>query len=616
MRRYAALTVVAVFFHVLMEWLFFTTMPSFVNRVSAGEKALLPWVASAPLFAVPLALLLALALRGPHRPPAREKICLLLARGVPALILAATLLLLIDNFTRTVFGLGSGSLVGSGKAVPLLLWVLLAFSTWRWTGGWLDKLAASRIFQKAALAVFLVSLLTAAGMALANAPAGPEPDALPEIAVQTAGQTAEGRPNILLLGSDGVNMNRTSLSGYERDTTPFLARFAREALVFENAFPNGASTASSTTSILTGRLPAENGVIYPPDIARGDSVYLHLPGLLRRLGYRTGQISIRWYADSADLNLQGAFDWANSRSPASVGRERAVSFDRLGQPAAYFLNLMGGRLSERLLPLFIPSASPRMDPFKDVHGSGVAAHGDDERLRELFQFIDDSDKPFFAHVHLMGTHGWKFKPRQRIYSAGQAQRQTWMVDFYDDAVVDFDRSLAEVVRFLHSRELLERTIVIIYSDHGEQFTTLDRLPLVFRFPGGAHAGRVTENVQNLDIAPTLLDALGVKPPPWLRGVSLLRSRPDPCRWIVSAKYDMDQLVFNGTFWTSVPDPPWYALRGLSVISGRTSVTLDLPTGALNTSRIDASGDACPPLDPDQVRTFLLDHLQASGYLVR
>jgi arylsulfatase A-like enzyme len=567
-------------------------------------------VASAPLLAVPLALLLVLALLARTGPRA-EKICLLLARGIPALIFAATLLLLIDNFLRTVFGVGSGSLGGNGKAVPLLLWVLLAFSTWRWMGSWLDRIARSRLFQRTALAVLLISLLASTGMALANAPAGPEPDAVPEI----AGQTAAGRPNILLLGSDGVNMNRTSLGGYKRDTTPFLARFAHQALVFENAFPNGASTASSTTSMLTGRLPAENGVIYPPDIARGDAVYLHLPGLLRRLGYRTGQFSIRWYADSADLNLQGAFDWANSRSPAPAGRERTVSFDRLGQSGSYFLKLMGGRLSERLLPLFLPSASPQVDPFKDVHGNTIPAHGDDERLRDLFHFIDTSDKPFFAHVHLMGTHGWKFKPRQRIYSAGQAQKDTWMVDFYDDAVVDFDRSLAEVVRFLHGRGLLDKTIIILYSDHGELFTTLDRLPLVFRFPGGAPAGRITENVQNLDIAPTILDALGVKPPPWMRGVSLLRGRPDPCRWIVSAKYNEDFVRFNGKFWRSAAKPPWFTLGSLSVISGNAAFELDLPTGKLETSRIEAGGEECAAPEPEKVRSFLMDHLRANGYQV-
>ena len=162
--------------------------------------------------------------------------------------------------------------------------------------------------------------------------------------------------------------------------------------MFENAFPNGASTASSTTSMIAGRLPTETGVIYPPDIAKGDAAHLHLPGLLRRLGYRTGQFSLRWYADASDFNLQGAFDWANSRStspmkgiPGDIGD---IALDRLGQMSAYFLTLMRGRLEERLLPLFLRSAAPQQDPFRMVHDNTIPAHGDERRLRELFQFID------------------------------------------------------------------------------------------------------------------------------------------------------------------------------------------------------------------------------------
>ena len=172
--------------------------------------------------------------------------------------------------------------------------------------------------------------------------------------------------------------------------------------------------------------------------------------------------------------------------------------------------------------------------------------------------------------------------------------------------------------FLGRKGLLDDTIVVVYSDHGEQFTTFDRLPLLFRFPGGEHAGRVSENVHNLDVAPTLLDALGVEPPPWMDGTSLLRGRPDPCRWIVSAKYDQKLLVFTGTIWSSVPKPPYYNLRALSVISGRNGVTLDLPTGEMGISPIKISGDAgaqCPALEPARVRGFLLDHLRANGYEV-
>ena len=603
MRRLAALTVASVSFHVLMEWLFFVTKISFLTPLSTNEKALIPWVASAPLLAAALALLLVLALVARIGPRA-EKVCLLLARGIPALVLAATLLLLIDNFTRTLFGWGSTALEGREKILALLLFALLVSFSWRWLGSWMNGIAQSRIFQAAALILVLLS----AGAALANTVGTQAPDGLLESV-----RAAADRPNILLLGSDGLNADRTSLYGYERHTTPFLTRFAREALVFENAFPNGASTASSTISMLTGRLPTETGVIYPPDVAKGDASHLHLPALLRRLGYRTGQFSIRWYADASDFNLQGAFDWANSRSTSSM--EGFLGLDRLGQMSAYFLALMRARLEERLLPLFLSSAAPQQDPFRMVQDNKITAHGDDRRLRELYQFIDASDKPFFAHLHLMGTHGRQFKPRQRIFSLAKTQKRDWMPDFYDDAVADFDRSLEEVVSFLRDRGLLDRTIIVLHSDHGAKHTTLDRLPLLFRFPAGAHAGRVPENAQNLDIAPTLLDALGIDAPPWMGGVSLLRGRPDPCRWIVSARYNEKLVRNNGKFWTLLPEPPWFALGSLSVISGRTALTLDLPRGKLETTRIEAGGDACAAPDPAKVRSFLMEHLQANGYEV-
>jgi len=597
-----SLTAVAVLFHVFMEWLFFATKASFLSPLATGEKLLLPWTASFPLLSAALVLVLVLTFPA-WVAPRLEKACLALARGVPALVLAATLLLLIDNFSRTLFGWGSGDLKGIGRAVPILLWALLAFFAWRWMGSWERGIGRSRAFQAVALVLYLAS----AGAALTRT------GRTAEVADILPGKAAR-RPNILLLGSDGLNADRTSLFGYERDTTPFLARFAEEALVLENAFPNGASTASSTVSLLTSRLPTETGVIYPPDIAKGDAAYLHLPMLLRKLGYRTAQISVRWYADGPDLNLQGAFDWANSRSTAPA--KGGPALDRLGQSNAYFLSLMRGRLEERLLPL--ASEGEPQDAFKEVHGNTIPAHGDDRRLRELFDYIGASDQPFFVHVHLMGTHGWTFKPRRRLYSRGKVQNKNWMTDFYDDAVVDFDRSFKKVVGFLRYRELLDDTIIVVYSDHGAKFTTLDRLPLLFRFPRGEHAGRIAANVQNLDVAPTLLDALGVEPPPWMDGASLLRGRPDPCRWIVSAKYDDKILVFNGTLWTSVPKPPWYTLRSLSVISGRNGFTLDLPTGKLAASPVKTWGEAgaeCLAPEPQKVRAFLLDHLRANGYKV-
>jgi hypothetical protein len=196
-----------------------------------------------------------------------------------------------------------------------------------------------------------------------------------------------------------------------------------------------------------------------------------------------------------------------------------------------------------------------------------------------------------------------------------------MTDFYDDAVLDFDFSLKRVVRYLQREKILDKTIIILYSDHGERFTTEDRLPLLIRFPRGDRVGRIAANVQSLDIAPTILDILGVEAPPWMEGTSLLRGELDPCRRIVSAKYDDEILATDGNVWFSVPLPPYFTLRSLSVISGRNRLTLDLPTGDMQASQIETWGDAgaaagnCPPLEPEETRAFFLDHLRANGYKI-
>ena len=196
-----------------------------------------------------------------------------------------------------------------------------------------------------------------------------------------------------------------------------------------------------------------------------------------------------------------------------------------------------------------------------------------------------------------------------------------MTDFYDDAVLDFDLSLKRVMRYLRREGILDKTIIILYSDHGERFTTADRVPLLIRFPRGERAGRIAANVQNLDIAPTILDALGAEAPAWMEGTSLLRGRLDPCRRIVSAKYDDKILATDGKVWFSVPLPPYFTLRSLSVISGRSGLTLDLPTGEMEAFEIKTWGNAgaaggnCPALEPEKIRAFFLDHLRANGYKI-
>jgi arylsulfatase A-like enzyme len=594
----AALTALAVFFAVFMEWLFFATTPSFLSALGPGEQLRALGVAALPPLAAGLAAVtLATALPG--------RVARIPGRGVPALVLAASFLLLADNFTHTVFHFGIFSLRGYSRFLYTPVLPALAFAAWRIVRGCEEALLRRRGLRALAVAGSLALILAAAGAALTGRREAPR-----ENAPMAAG--VAGRPNILLLGSDGVEARHLSLYGYPRETTPFLADLAREALVFDNAYSNAGNTGGSVTSILTGRLPTATRVIYPPDVLHGEDAYRHLPRILRQLGYRMAQLSVRHYADAVDLNLRDSFDWANFR-PLGERREEIQEL-ALGQTGGYFLQQIAERLSSRLRHLLTPSE--QVDPYRQVTDDRTANHGDDERMASLFHFLGAPDpRPFFVHVHLMGTHGATFEPSRRRFSRGQEQTAGWLPDFYDDALVDFDGEVRQVVSFLRRKGMLNHTVLVIYSDHGMRYTTAVRVPLLIRLPGGTATGRVSAVAQNLDIAPTLLDALRVPQPSWMTGRSLLRPDPEPCRPVLSVAAKT-QIHLPNNLWVTLPMAPFYSLGSVSLLTGGTGgrqLTLTLPEGRLTEIPAEGAGRSCPAPPPERARTLLIDHLRRNGF---
>jgi arylsulfatase A-like enzyme len=597
----AALTALAVFFAVFMEWLFFATKPSFLSSLGLGEQLRALGVAALPPLAAGLAAVTLAAALAPYARRAAG----ILGRSVPILILTASFLLLTDNFTHTVFHFGIFSLRGYARFLYTPLLPALALAAWRVVRGCEAALLRRRGPRALAAACGLALTLAAAGAAIAGRREAPREAGAPATG-------PGGRPNILILGSDGVEARHLSLYGYRRETTPFLTALGRDALVFDNAYSNAGNTGGSVTSILTGRLPTATRVIYPPDVLHGEDAYRHLPRILRRLGYRTAQLSVRHYADAVDLNLRESFDWANFRPVGE--RQEEIQDLALGQTGGYFLQQIAERLAGRLRHLL--TRDEQVDPYRQVTDDRTANHGDDERMAALFRFLGDPDpRPFFVHVHLMGTHGASFEPSQRRFSRGEQQGDGWLPDFYDDAILDFDGEVRQVVSFLRRKGMLDHTLLVIYSDHGMRYTTSVRVPLMIRLPGGRGPGRVSAVVQNLDIAPTLLDALRVPQPPWMSGRSLLRPAPEPCRPVLSVAAKT-QIHLPNNLWVTLPAAPFYSLGRVSLLTGGTGgrqLTLTLPEGALTAAPAEGTGPACPTSPPDTARTLLIDHLRRNGF---
>jgi membrane-anchored protein YejM (alkaline phosphatase superfamily) len=244
---------------------------------------------------------------------------------------------------------------------------------------------------------------------------------------------------------------------------------------------------------------------------------------------------------------------------------------------------------------------------------------DIERWVYLKQEIQNATQPLFVHVHLMVTHGEDFVPMKQKFSVGQSikDQKPWSDDFYDDSILDFDANVGEVVDELTKLGLLDNTILIIGSDHGQRWNQLHRLPLILRFPHGQYAGRLQANVQNLDIAPTLLDYLGLDQPDWMRGKSLIAGKLEQ-RPIFGVSSVETERVDNSRI-IVIPEkvkPPFYQFGNVSLIYCQKWYKLDLTNLHWEMGNVEGSTAICPPeseISEEQAFKWIVGHLKENGF---
>lgn len=609
----AILMALVVYFYILMEWLFFVTKPSFMSSLGTAGTVRVLFATPAPFVVAGLAVVLLCWIPTRIiRKGAVRTVCMAMAQLAAAGILALAFFLLIDNFTYTVFDFGVRSTEGLWRLVYgiiLVGLVVLSFVLLGWIGKTLRRPPAYGVFCFVTPVLVILSIIAALVSRSPGDLLGLDGDAR-----DTA---LKHRPSIFLISSDALNAEHMSIYGYHRATTPFLDSMSHRMLLCENNFPNGGTSGASITSMLTGKLPTETRLIYPPEILQGKDAYQHLPGILRLFGYRNIDISIRLHADPEDLNLRNSFHWANFRE-LKEKRKFELAYFVMGQDPAYFLQRMRYRLAERLR--HVTSIGRMEDPLGEVVRPTEKQFGRDiERVRSFFEHVQGTSSPLFVHMHLLGTHGPIFKSERRLFSKGKKQHEHWETDFYDDAILTFDNHLRRIIGGLGKLHLLENSVIVIFSDHGQNFTVNDRLPLLFLFPNGEHSGRVTANTQNLDIAATVLDYMGVAQPEWMGGMSLISSVPPPDRLIFCA--DPKHRIIPGTDGQRVadrdiPKPPFYSLVAMGAHCCQKYYELELASGVLNVSDTPGHTAPCPEgdlPDPRDVGRLIIEHLEESGY---
>jgi arylsulfatase A-like enzyme len=357
--------------------------------------------------------------------------------------------------------------------------------------------------------------------------------ALTVLAVLAGGcRRAPNRPNLLLVTVDTLRADHTTPYGYHRDTTPVLARLAREGVVVDQAYAPMATTGPSHAALFTARYPLSLG--YLRNGQRLDEAHTTLAERLHAAGYRTSGAVSSFVLDKRLGFAQGfgTYDCRFEKKRATATMER---WEGLTVPAGF---------------------DRRGDETTDVALAWLARRG--------------RDRPFFLWVHYFDPHQPYSPPAPydgRFAATGEAGLPG-TVALYDGEIAFTDREIGRLLDAIEAEGLSARTLVVVTADHGEGlmqhghmghglhlYEEAVRVPLVFRWPGSLPAGaRVPGPVEHVDLMPTVLDLLGVpRGPEDVQGQSLaeaLRGRPgtpgrDPRRAVFLQRRLYDTDVVSG-----------------------------------------------------------------------
>lgn len=604
----ALITVLLLLIFFFMEWLFQITKPSFMNVYDLSKKIIILLSSFSLLAVTGLTLFFVAGIinsaLGKHKASNGLIKTLLI---IPTCILTIIILLLVDNFTYTIFKVG---VVTSSdvtfRFILLLSFLILLLVCYQEVTATTAKISLylekrKNITRITAVTIIVIFFIT--NFILESSIAGLfkhyESDVI----------NTDKLPNIIFITSDGVNANNMSLYGYERETTPFLSTLSGSSLLAENAFTNSGKTTGSILSIFTGKYPSETRVLNPTEILQDSDSYESLTKILKDAGYYNIQIAVPHYIDAYDQNMLGSFDVVNGRSKSETLFSRLFS-----QNTMYFLDMLKKRVSERIYHIFFIDDMQNVIELVEYEGED---YNDREKIDELLRYIEDADQPIFIHVHLMGTHGTQGRlfPIEQVFSKGKnpesQEKSEWNVDFYDDCIRDFDNFVRLVHEKLVDENKLENSILIIGSDHGQKWTTLDRIPLLIRFPHGEYSGKIKTNVQNIDIAPTILDYLNFDIPDWMEGNSLIEVEKNQIQYPIFSFSSYDRYVEQIS-----TSPPFFQFQFIYVVHSQNWYALDLDDQIFTSGTVNNYVEPCNPedhLSNEAVFDLMMAHLQEKGF---
>jgi len=351
------------------------------------------------------------------------------------------------------------------------------------------------------------------------------------------------QPNIVVVMVDDLRWDELGAAGHPSVMTPNIDRVAREGVMFRNTFATTPICSPSRATFLTGQYVHTNGIIDNTDRSARSHEMPMFPRDLQRAGYQTAFIG-KWHMGNDPTPRPGFDYWVALPGQGEAVDPELYENGSLTRVQGYVTDLLTDRTvafieSERDGPFFLFLAHKALHPnIRQLDDGSTAAlsrsgfipaprhegmYADAEVPRPPSFGVPPADKPALARAidGMPPLDAETATPERTV-------RQRW------EMLMAVDESLGEIFATLESTGELDRTMIVLTSDHGYfygehglsgerrlAYEETIRIPLFVRYPALVAPGTVRdEMVQIIDLAPTFVELAGTTPTAVLEGRSL------------------------------------------------------------------------------------------------
>lgn len=317
------------------------------------------------------------------------------------------------------------------------------------------------------------------------------------------------RPNVLLITLDTVRADRLGCYGGAATTSPQIDSLAGAGMLFEHAYAPMPMTRPSHASLFTSQAPRRHGVVYNARVLPAEPATL--AEILRQAGYRTAAFVSTPLLDPASGLLRGFDEIAVPAETERPAQDTATAVTAW----------LTGHTSRR--PFFLWAH------FFDAHTPYAPPP----------TFAPDGNTPEAVDLPIAS---WRLLREVAAAYDGDlpAAYLARARALYEGELRAVDAAVGTIAATLDRQGLLDLTVAVITADHGECFENgvffqhssclyegAVHVPLIVRYPAAIDRGqRRSDLAQLVDVAPTVLELVGLTPPATFEGLSLLRPAPD------------------------------------------------------------------------------------------